>query len=513
MIDAVRIPPHDDRAEKSVLGLAIGGSDRGQPSGADFLAMANIVKADDFYTPAHAVLWRALGAMIDAGKPLELGALASHLRATKQMGAIGRAGGTDEDGAVYLTELVDGYSFSTANATHYATIVRDHALRRAKIIEHTRLAEEAWDPDCPVEPKCDNSIKPRFKTIRELVTDYPRLRPPVIHGLLREAETMNIIAPTKRCKSWLVGDLALALATGRLWMGQFPTERGDVLILDNELHRETTAYRIPKIAEARGIPRSEYGDHVCVDNLRGRLLNIHGLPAYLSGIEPGQFKVIVLDALYRFWPPEASENDNAAVAGFYNIIDSLAGRLNCCFVLIHHTSKGSQAGKSITDIGAGAGAISRAADCHLTLIAHEADTTKFPVVVLDAGPRTWPPVEPVCLRFAWPIWTPAPELDPTALKPDRPRRRKTETANETEPATPTDPTLEFAGKYISARPATRATILDAAMQDGLSENRGKKLLAAAEGRKLAFRWKSGSTLPVEFANVEQPKLNISEAAE
>ena len=88
---------------------------------------------------------------------------------------------------------------------------------------------------------------------------------------------MNVIAPTKKGKSWLVGDLALALATGRPWMGQFQTERGDVLILDNELHRETTAYRIPIIAEARGIPPSEYDDRIVVDNLRGRLLNIHGL--------------------------------------------------------------------------------------------------------------------------------------------------------------------------------------------------------------------------------------------
>ena len=153
MIDPDRIPPHDDLAEKSVLGLAVGGSDRPRPPGEDFLAMANIVKADDFYTPAHAVLWRALGEMADAGKPLELGAIAAHLRATGLLGAIGRAGGTDDDGATYLTELVQGYSFSTANLEYYAAQIRDHARRRAKIIEHTRLAEEAWDPACPVEPE------------------------------------------------------------------------------------------------------------------------------------------------------------------------------------------------------------------------------------------------------------------------------------------------------------------------------------------------------------------------
>ena len=151
---------------------------------------------------------------------------------------------------------------------------------------------------------------------------------------------------------------------------------------------------------------------------------------------------------------------------------------------------------------------------HLTLIAHEADTVKAPVVVLDAGPRTWPPVEPACLRFTWPIWTPAPELNPADLKPDRPRRPKQEKTADAEPAgPPADATLEFASKYISKEPATRATILDAALRDGINEHRAKKMLAAAEGRKLAFRWRSGSTSPVEFANVAQLKLNISEAAE
>jgi len=48
MIDPDRIPPHDDLAEKSVLGLAVGGSDRTRPPGEDFLAMANIVSG----TPA-----------------------------------------------------------------------------------------------------------------------------------------------------------------------------------------------------------------------------------------------------------------------------------------------------------------------------------------------------------------------------------------------------------------------------------------------------------------------------
>ena len=43
---------------------------------------------------------------------------------------------------------------------------------------------------------------------------------------------MNIIAPPKTGKSWLVTDLAASVACGLPWFG-FPCEQGKVLILDN----------------------------------------------------------------------------------------------------------------------------------------------------------------------------------------------------------------------------------------------------------------------------------------
>ncbi|MCD4824701.1 MAG: AAA family ATPase [Phycisphaerae bacterium] len=41
----------------------------------------------------------------------------------------------------------------------------------------------------------------------------PRLHRPIIHGLLREGETMNIIAAPKG-KSWMSTDQAMAVALG-----------------------------------------------------------------------------------------------------------------------------------------------------------------------------------------------------------------------------------------------------------------------------------------------------------
>lgn len=269
------------------------------------------------------------------------------------------------------------------------------------------------------------------KSVRELIFQFPHLREPVIHGLLRQGETMNVIASSKTGKSWLVTDLALAVATGRPWLDTFPTERGNVLIIDNELHRETSAHRIPKVMEARGIRLDEVGQSVFVANVRGRLKDIIGLGTHFAVMQPGQYRLIILDAFYRFMPKDMDENDNGTMATVYNYLDSYAARIGCSFVLVHHSTKGNQSAKAITDVGAGAQ--SRATDTHLILRPHEQPD----VVVLEAAVRSWPPVMPRCLRWTFPVWTVDDTLDPADLRPERPRRKPKPQATEPEPVEPT----------------------------------------------------------------------------
>lgn len=230
-------------------------------------------------------------------------------------------------------------------------------------LELDRLQEEAGADGCVAVPKL------KTKSVRQLLNENPDLRRPVIHGLLREGETMNVIASPKIGKSWLVTDLAFSVATGRPWLATYPTERGSVLICDNELHRETTANRIPKVMAARGISIDEVGEQIFVANVRGDLKDIFSLGTCFDSLQPGQFKVIVLDAFCRFMPRDSDEN--GTMSQVYNHLDRHAARLGCSFVLIHHSSKGNQSGKAVTDVGAGAGSQSRATDTHLVLRPHE----------------------------------------------------------------------------------------------------------------------------------------------
>lgn len=346
----------------------------------------------------------------------------------------------------------------------------------------TALAENHWDQLASAEPS-------RAVSLRELMSTYRMLRPPVIYGLLRRGETMNVIAPPKTGKSWLVLGLSMSVATGRAWLGSHDTVAGHVLIVDNELHPETLAHRVPQVAEALRINLTEIAETIHVQSVRGRLRDIFSLEQYLVD-QSVRYTMVVLDAFYRFMPRGMDENDNATMAGIYNHIDSLADRLGCCFVLVHHTSKGNQAAKSVTDVGAGAGSQSRAADTHLVLRAHQEPG----VVVLDAAARSWPPVPARCLRWTFPAWTPADELDPAELRSERPGRARGGGDGLSLDA--------FVSAAVASEPAARAEI-HARVPD-MSARRIAAMLERAVGRGLVHRWRVGQSHRVLYATVPQP---------
>ena len=242
---------------------------------------------------------------------------------------------------------------------------------------------------------------------------FPEMRPVLIDGFLRIGETMNIIAAPKTGKSWLVTQLCVCVASGTDWFGHVCTP-GRVLIIDNELHEETSANRIPLVVEAmrRANPSlPNVDDMIDVWNLRGKWKSIADLSVWLPRFREAGYRMIVIDAFYRALPKDTDENDNGSIASIYNLIDTFAKQVGCSFVLIHHTSKGNQSQKSITDVGAGAGSQSRAADTHLILREHKDDG----FLVLEAVVRSFPRQEPIVLQKAFPLMLPDYERNPEDL--------------------------------------------------------------------------------------------------
>ena len=230
-------------------------------------------------------------------------------------------------------------------------------------------------------------------------TKHPKLREPIIEGLLRRGETANIIASTKVGKSWMAADLGMAVATGTKWLKQFSTEAGKVVYIDLELHPETFAGRLRRIADFRDYDMESLNNSFYPICLRGTGKTILSLGSIVDAL-PSDVSMIVLDAWYRLLPGGMSENDNAAMMGLYNHLDAYAKQLDCAFVVIHHSSKGDQSGKRVTDVGSGAGSISRAADTHIVIRPHEEEG----LAVVEAATRSFAPMQPLSIFFTFPCW-------------------------------------------------------------------------------------------------------------
>ena len=251
------------------------------------------------------------------------------------------------------------------------------------------------------------------------------------------------------------------------------------------------------------LPESTWKKGLCVQSLRGRLEDLFRMEAYFQALPEGFFRLIILDAFYRFMPRNMDENDNGTMANLYNMIDRCAARLNTGFVLIHHTTKGLQSGKAVTDVGAGAGSQSRAADCHFILRPHEVAGC----LSVDAVARSWPPPEPFVIRKSFPLWVPEHALDPADLqKPYQRSKRRDSDADGDDPEKPVWTPEKFVARFIGAEPKTKAAVLAAANDEDLSDYKAGKLLRKAEARALIHRWHLGGNRP-GFATTPQEETD------
>lgn len=377
----------------------------------------------EFADNAHQALFEIVQVMkregdIPPGAPLAPAMLVTRLRTN----AAGDVIALDKCGGVaYLAKLITDAP-NVAHAKYYSLKLREAYLRRrggdmatdlqSRLCNGEVVIDILYDASRQLAELATSEGRKVGISIGKLCEDNPRLAAPVIDGLIRRGEVGNIIAPPKSKKTWMTYGIALSAVVGESWLGQFACRKGRVLILDNELHASVIAARIPAVAEAMEIQESEYRDALNVEVLRGRLADIDSIAKQLGSVPAGHYDLIILDSFYRALPAGSNENDNNAITHVYNTIDAITGHLGCAWLNVHHSSKGAQGMKSITDVGAGAGSQSRAADAHIVLREHEEDGC----VVLEAAIRSFPPVEPLPLRWTFPVWQPDDDVDPAKLK-------------------------------------------------------------------------------------------------
>lgn len=141
-----RVPPHSVEAEQAVLGGILLRND-------NFHAIVDILTPNDFYLPAHALLYEACVELYRKNTPVDPLTLVEYLRAN---GLLERAGGM-----VYLAELGEAV-VSAANVEYYAAIVRDRALQRSLISTCAEIIGNSFDSAREVESLLDESEQALF---------------------------------------------------------------------------------------------------------------------------------------------------------------------------------------------------------------------------------------------------------------------------------------------------------------------------------------------------------------
>lgn len=241
-------------------------------------------------------------------------------------------------------------------------------------------------------------------TLDDLARTHPEPRPPVIDGLLRRGQVGFIVGSSKSNKTWATMQLALDAVSGALWLNKFPTMVQRVLYIDAELQPDDAGQRFRALGGS--------GSSIVLKCMRGQPGGIDVVERLLGTVPVRAFDLVILDPLYMLYPETHDENSNAAATHLVRRVQSIAERLDAAVLIVHHTSKGNQSEKSTVDVGAGAGAYSRAADAWLTLRQHEQPDT----AVFDAVVRSFPPIAPFCIKREHPLWILDQNADPALLR-------------------------------------------------------------------------------------------------
>lgn len=253
---------------------------------------------------------------------------------------------------------------------------------------------------------------PDIVDFADIIGNLPQLAPELIGGILRQGHKMLIAGASKAGKSFLLIELAVAIAKGTSWLGHRCT-RGRVLYVNLEVADASFDHRVKEVLDK--LKEAVEPGYLDVWNLRGENTAIDKLePRLIRRAKNKKYSAIILDPLYKI--NQGDENSASEMAKFFNHLDTICKQLGASVILCHHHSKGAQGGKFAMDRASGSGVFARDPDAILDLIQiNPADVGKS----LEKGQTAWRVTytlrefatpEPTDIIFAYPIHVVTDEL-------------------------------------------------------------------------------------------------------
>lgn len=141
-----KVPPQNLEAEQSVLGSILLKENA-------FGNVIEILTADDFYSPAHKSIFKAMVALFEKNEPHDLITLTNYLKDDNSLDDIG--------GAAYLANLTSIVPV-TANISSYAKIIKQKAVLRKLIDVNTDIAGRCYEEQGEIDQLVDEAEQAIF---------------------------------------------------------------------------------------------------------------------------------------------------------------------------------------------------------------------------------------------------------------------------------------------------------------------------------------------------------------
>lgn len=322
-----QIPHVNNEAERGVLGAMLI-----DPSGQD--AILALVDHDDFYEPKHQTMCEAITAVREGRQTADVVTVDEWLRGA---GRLAEAGGSP-----YVHELVDSCG-NVGMGLAYARIVLANSLARQAQAIGSQLVREPHQLDRLMAAMEDLARRRDEGEAAEHMFTMAQLRGmdlPLLQYVapLFLPEGLAILASKGKIgKSWLAYALAIATATGGVWLGQ-RVAQGDALYLALEDSKRRLQGR-GRVLLGEG---AEWPNRLTLVTKWERLGagGEQRIERWLKHHD--QAKLVVIDVFAKVKPPRSRNGD--PYAEDYEALEglqALAQAYHVAIVVIHHTRKAS----------------------------------------------------------------------------------------------------------------------------------------------------------------------------
>lgn len=228
----------------------------------------------------------------------------------------------------------------------------------------TNIGRRSWVDWLDYVEGADDEL-PAFTLLGEALENPPKLPEELIKGVLRCGHKMLISGSSKAGKSFLLMELAVALAEGTKWLG-FQCKKSRVIYLNLEIDPASCINRFSEIYKALNI-KPKFPDDIYVWNLRGHAVPLDKLvPKLLRRVSNQHFDAVIIDPIYKVITGD--ENNASEMGQFCNQFDKICQVSGCATIYCHHHSKGAQGYKKAMDRASGSGVFARDPDAQLDMI-------------------------------------------------------------------------------------------------------------------------------------------------